>query len=239
MKRLACVVVAACGGINAPAIDAAPPDASVDAGPNCMTDGFDGTALAAHWGLLVGQAPTSEVNASRLFIADAPFATTPSMAGKSWIYDLDSDKGNQLGWKLPIDRGDFTLTADVGWSSDMTQLTLGGVGVADANGTIAALAGMTDGSSATLGGAYARLHGDGAAADKAATLPTRDPGSVMVRIQRASGMATISLDGTPLVTGAMPAAIASVMIFYVRYMGSGTAYDFGSVEVREIQICLP
>jgi hypothetical protein len=50
MKRFtACLIVAACGGVNNLASDGRQPDApAIDAGPNCMTDGFDGTQLANH-----------------------------------------------------------------------------------------------------------------------------------------------------------------------------------------------
>jgi hypothetical protein len=246
MKKFgACLLVAACGGVSNPVTDGhladgPASDAAIDTSANCMTDGFDGSQLAAHWSVLVGATPTAyAVNGSRLLITDAPFApATPSMPTASWIYDLDTDKGNQIAWAQSIGGEDFTVTADLGWSSTIAELTLGGIAVSDAQGTIAALAGMTDGSSNTSGGAYARLHVV-SGADMAFTKPPEEPGSASVQIQRVNGIATISINGVQAVTGAMPALISNVAIFYVRYKSASTQYDFGSFEVRQIQLCRP
>lgn len=88
---------------DAPAIDAGTDTLTT----NCITDEFAGTALDAHWSTLVGALPTYNVDASRLFISDAPFADTPSMPDRSWIYTLDTDKGNQIARGRPPsnDRG--------------------------------------------------------------------------------------------------------------------------------------
>jgi hypothetical protein len=205
-----------------------------------MTDGFDGSQLDSRWSAFIGMMPAAyAVNGSRLLITDAPFApSTPSMPATSWIYDLDTDKGNQIAWAQPIGGEDFTLTADLGWSSTIAELTLGGIAVSDAQGTIAALAGMTDGSSSTSGGAYARLHVV-SGADMALTNPPQEPGTASVKIQRINGTASISIDDVPVVTGPMPALISNVVIFYVRFKNGATLYDFGSLEVRQVQICRP
>jgi hypothetical protein len=245
-RVVACVLVAACGGVNNPVIDGhaadAPPlDAASDtSGANCMTENFDGTQLDARWSVLVGSTPTAfAVNGSRLLITDAPFApSTPSMPAESWIYDLDTDKGNQIAWAQPIGGEDFTLTADLGWSSTLAELTLGGVAVSDAQGTIAALAGVADGSSGSNGAAYATLHVVNGP-DVVMANPPQEPGTASVKIQRVNGMATLSINGVQAVTGAMPALISNVVIFYVRYKSSSTLYDFGSVEIRQIQLCRP
>lgn len=241
---VACLLVAACGGVSNPAGDARPEDAPIDTatdvGSNCMTDSFDGTVLASHWSVFVGGMPTAyDVSGSRLLISDAPFApSTPSMPATSWIYDLDTDKGNQIKWPQAIGGEDFTLTADVGWSSTGAELTLGGVAVTDAQGTIAALAGMTDGSSNVSGGAYVRLH-VAAGTDLSMDKPAQEPGTARVKIQRVNGTATLSIDGAAMVSGAMPALISNVVLFYVRFKNGAMLYDFGSLEIREVQLCRP
>lgn len=234
-----CVVVAGCGGVSSPAIDA-----SID-GPidviqaNCMTDGFDGTVLESHWSVLAGAAPpVYQVSASRLFIADAPFATTPSMPDTSWIYDLDTDKGNQIAWSQAIGGEDFTATADLSWSSTNAELTFAGIGVSDTQGSIEALVGMLDDRGSENGAPYGLLHIP-AGPDLEASTPQQEPGNAKVKIQRISGMASISIDDVQLVMGAMPALISNVVIFYVRHRTDTTPVEFGSLEIREIQICRP
>jgi hypothetical protein len=247
--RVACIVLAACGGVRNPVVDgrqddASIADAAIDTGPNCMTDSFDGSVLAAHWGVLTGAVPTAyDVSGSRLLISDAPFATTPSSPAESWIYDLDSDKANQMAWPQAIGGEDFTLTAELGWSSTLAELTFGGVGVSDALGTIAAVAGMIDDSGgpngAQNGAAYTRLH-VAIGPDISFRKPQQEPGNANVKIQRVSGMVSISIDGVQVMTGAMPGLISNVVIFYIRYKdASTTVYDFGSLELRQVQICRP
>ncbi|HEY0481898.1 MAG TPA: hypothetical protein VGD37_30475 [Kofleriaceae bacterium] len=234
-------VLVACGGVSNPATDARQADAPAAdaAGANCVTDGFDGSVLKSSWSVLVGAVPTTyDVSGSRLFISDAPFAPTPSMPGTSWIYDLDTDKANQIAWPQAIGGEDFTLTADLGWSSTLAEFTLGGVGLSDAQGTIEALAGVTDGSVNTNGVAYGRLH-VATGSDLFMLGPNQEPGTATVKIQRVNGMATISIDAMPVVTGAMPGLISNIVIFYVRFRSAMTLYDFGSLEVREIKLCRP
>jgi hypothetical protein len=227
---VACLVVAACGRVT-------PPDDGN--AQNCETEGFDGSGFDARWLVLAGAAPTAyDVSGSRLFISDAPFATTPSTPSRSWIYDLDTDKANQLAWPQSIGGQDFTLTADLGWSSTVEELTLGGVGVSDAQGTIAAWAGMGDPQTGNRGAAHAELQVVGAQ-DLSHVGPYQEPGSETVEIKRVNGTAMISIDGHQVVTGAMPGLISNVVIVYVRSKDGTTPYDFGSLEIREVKICRP
>jgi hypothetical protein len=227
-----CLVVAACGRVT-------PPDDGN--AQNCQTEGFDGSGFDARWSVLAGAAPTTyDVSASRLFISDAPFATTPSTPSRSWIYDLDTDKANQLAWPQSIGGQDFTLTADLGWSSKVAELTLGGVGVSDGQGTIAAWAGMGDpqAENVGVGAARAELQVVGAE-DLFHVGPYQEPGSETVEIKRVNGTAMISIDGHQVVTGAMPGLISNVVIVYVRSKDGTTLYDFGLLEIREVKICRP
>jgi hypothetical protein len=242
MKQLAaCFLVAACGAVhnNLPG-DAPTLDVGVDTPTaNCMTDEFDGTALDARWSTLTGGAPTYNVDASRLFISDAPFSDTPSMSDRSWIYRLDTDRGNQIAWAHSIGAGDFTLTADVGWSSTVAEYTLGAVGVSDAQGTIAAMAGAMDGNNTTNGSVFGIFHVVGGRDMKYEDPQNREPGAARVQIQRTGDKASITIDGAQRMSGALPDLISNVVIVYVRFKNGTTLSDFGSLEVRQIQICLP
>lgn len=240
-RALACFLVAACGAVHnnlpgdAPAIDTGADTATV----NCMTDEFDGTTLGAHWSTLAGTLPTYNIDASRLFISDAPLADTPSMPDRSWIYKLDTDKGNQMAWPYAIGAGDFVLTADVGWSSTVAEYTLGAVGVSDARGTIAAMAGALDGNNTVTGNAFGMLHVVGGPDLKYEAPQKRDPGTAKLQIQRTGGIASISIDGAQQLAGELPDLISNVVIVYVRFKNGTTLSDFGSLEVRQIEICLP
>jgi len=242
MKRVwACLLVAACGAVhNNPPEDAPAIDVGTDTPTaNCMIDEFDGTALDARWSTLVGTLPTYNVDGSRLLVSDAPFADTPSMPDRSWIYKLDTDKGNQIAWPYSIGGSDFVLTADVGWSSTVAEYTLGAVGVSDAQGTIAAMAGALDGNNTLTGNAFGMLHVVGGPDLKYEVPQKRDPGTAKVQIQRMGGMASISIDGAQQLTGTLPDLISNVVIVYVRFKNGTTLSDFGSLEVRQIKICLP
>jgi hypothetical protein len=204
-----------------------------------MSDGFDGTTLGAQWSVQAGATPTTyDVSASRLFIADAPFASTPSSPSNSWIYDLDFDKGNQIAWAHAIGGQDFTLTADLGWSSTNTEITLGGVGVTDAQGKLAAINGMSDGSSGMSGVPFSLILVP-AGMDIAASGPVEEPGSAIVRIQRINGTAKVYVDNIEVATGAMPTLISSIVIYYVRHQNGAMQYTYGSFEVRSIELCRP
>lgn len=237
--------VAACGGVKNPAIDAAPhPDAKIDAaidapGANCMTDSFDGSTLAAHWSVLTGAVPTAyTVNNSSLLITDAPFASTPSSPSNSWIYDLDVDKGNQMAWAQAIGGQDFTLTADIAWSTTNAEITFGAIGVSNATGVIAGYAGVVDGSTGTTGPPAAVLHVATGADTNFIATPV-DPGNSMIKIKRVGGTATFNIDGTDVLSGAMPDLISNVVIIFVRHQNGATQYTYGSFEVRSLTICQP
>ncbi|HTM23367.1 MAG TPA: hypothetical protein VL172_22750, partial [Kofleriaceae bacterium] len=169
LSSAALIVQAACGEVTSapdagePSADAAAPGADAedpsadaaglvaDAGPDCVLDSFTGDALAPHWQLLVGSLPTAyAVAGSHLLISDAPFAATATPP-VSWISELDTDQGNQLGWAQAIGDADFTVTADLGWSSTSAELTFAGVAVATAQGQMSALVGVRDGSVSLTG----------------------------------------------------------------------------------------
>ena len=132
------------------------------------------------------------MSGSALDITDSPFADTPSVSGESWINELDTDKGNQIGWQQDLGGEDFVYSADIRWSSTNPELTLGGIAVADSQGTIAAMVGVNDGVSAGLGRPWAILRASGADATYAGD--PEQPGAAIVRITRTGGTASITID---------------------------------------------
>jgi hypothetical protein len=238
-------MVAACGGVKSPAEpDAAvddPPDAEgddpIDADDGCVTDGFEGSTLAAHWELLAGAMPTVDVSGSRLLISDAPFADTPSVPGESWINEMDLDKGNQIAWPHAIGGGDFSVEAAIAWSSSAAELTLGYVGVSDAQGFMAAGAGINDGVANDFGGAFGQIKVDGDA-DLNGLDDRVENGSTVVRLERVDGTLTIEQDGVELVAAPVDDLISYVVIQALPYRQSdGDTFVYGSFEVRDVTVC--
>jgi len=218
-------------------IDAARPDA----GPNCDVDGFDGTGLQSHWSLFVGELPTYSVGSSRLTITDAPRAATPSSVSTvSWIHDLDTDKGNQIGWTQAIGGEDFEVSAELAWSTTVAEVTFGGIAVTDSQGVIAALVGMAD-ASTTTGVPWARIRGIGAAAEDLAYEGTdgQQLGSAVVKIVRVNGVFTIYVDDVEVLNGPGGELISNVSMYYLQHSDDSGPYTFGTVELREVQICRP
>ena len=255
MRRIALFTfgffLGACGEVEPTAVDAADqPDAAgadgagsdaadpTDAGPDCVADTFDGSELDAHWGLTIGDLPTYSVDSSRLLITDSPLADTANPP-VSWINELDTDKANQLSWAHAIGDGDFTVTADIGWSSSSPELTFGGVAVTNAQNMMSALVGVRDGS-VTLNGQPTAQFLVRDAADVEYNGSREEPGSAIFRMQRRGGVLRAYIDDEEIGSDASPQDIAYVSVFYVRHRSAeNTLYPFGSFEVREIQVCRP
>jgi len=214
-----------------------PPDGpDVDAGPNCETDDFDGTTLAMHWTLVAGEMPTYEVNNSRLLISDSPFAATPSNPNESWLNDLDTDKGNQIGWRQQIGGADFDVSAEIAWSSSTPELTLAGVAVSDAQGKIAAYAGIRDGTAMGAGSPSGQIRV--ATGDDLGWVGTRvENGTARLRLVRTDNDLRILVDDAEVLTGRVDALIDYVTVFYVRYHNATAMYPFGTAEIQKVTVC--
>jgi hypothetical protein len=216
---------------------AAAQDSSVDADTSCQTDEFDGNALKTHWAMLVGELPTYGVSGSRLLISDSPFAATTSMPATSWIYSLDKDKGNQIGWAQELGDDDFSVEAEIGWATSVQELTLAGIAVTDADGRIAAMVGVDDGTAMAVGQANIKI-GVPDAPDLYWYGVRSEIGSATVRIERRDGMAHIIVDGEERLSGSVDALISYVTIYYVRHRNAdGMVYPFGSVDIGRITVC--
>jgi hypothetical protein len=222
---------------KAPDAEVAAADAALDAPDPCVTDSFDGATLDARWSVLTGATPTYVVADGALVVSDAPFTPTPSNPATSWIYVLDSDKGNQLGWSFAIGGENISVEAELAWSSSDPELTLGGIAVADAQGTIGAMIGIGDGSTGAVGGGvFAKLRVPGGA-DLAYAGPREAVGTAVVRIERTAGTVRFSVRGAEVLSGALPDLISNVSLYFVRHRNATMMYDFGSVEVRQLTVC--
>jgi len=221
---------------DVPVDAAAAVDSGVDADTSCETDAFEGSALQTHWAMLVGELPTYDVSDSRLLISDAPFATTPSNPGTSWIYELDLDKGNQIGWAQDLGGGDFSVEAEIGWATSVPEVTLAGIAITDTDGAIAAYVGVNDGSTNNTGQPNAKI-----AVSDAPDLywygAFSEIGSATMRIERRDGVAHIFADGDEKLSGSAGALISYVTIFYVRDKNTTGMYPFGSAEIRRLTVC--
>jgi hypothetical protein len=219
------------------AVDAA---AAPDAEPGCATDGFDGTTLAAHWQVVAGDLPTYDVSGSRLLVSDAPLAATPSLPGESWINDLDTDKGNQIGWAHAIGAADFTVAAEIGWTSSLSELTMAGIAVSDSQGTIVALAGVNDGWARDHGARHARIRVPGAGDDLDYAAEPVENGSAQLRLERTGGELRVLIDGAEVLAGPATGLVSYVTIYAVPYRDrAGTTYPFGAAEIRHVEVCGP
>src|SRR5262245_40542697 len=159
---MAAALAAGCGKVSGAAPDAPAEDASIDGSPDafvgCITDEFNGVGLDPAWDpAAVGQAPTVMFGGGVMTIIDAAFADTPSMSDTSWVYDLDTDLGNQMARPVPVGTRDFDLSIDFGWSSAATDLTLAAVGLVGADHHLEVIAGVEDDTSSGVGGPSARI----------------------------------------------------------------------------------
>jgi hypothetical protein len=210
--------------------------ASVGEGSHCGAEEFNGSALGSQWNdHAVGAAPTYTVLGSQLTITDASLAYTASSGNESWIYDLDLDRGNQMAWSWPIGTGDFDVTFDFGWTSSDGELTLGAVGVADANGMMDVMAGYMDGGAPGLGNPFARvrqpgpdLRWDGAASGA---------GSGKMRITRKGGTVSVYYNDVLVLSGASAGDLRQVVVVAVPYRYGAAAYPFGTFTLQRLSVC--
>jgi len=213
-------------------------DAMIDAGPNCMSDAFDGTSLGGHWTVTQGAAPTYSVAGGKISITDSPLVTTPSNANESWINEMDTDKGNQLGWAQAIGTGDFTVRSHIDWTSNNAQLMISAIAVADSNGRMLAYVGAYDGGQAFLGGDYARMAVAGTDTNSPIG-PLVDPGSIDVRLERVSATIKAYVNGTEVLSNADTSAITHVSMLTVPYRLNANNYEFGTAEFTFVEVCRP
>lgn len=248
MRRLMAVVcLVGCGGVEGSKVDAQVTkdspvdtkaiDAPPDTGTPCDLDEFDGSTLTGHWSASVGAEPTYTVAGGMLEITDSPLATTPSNTNESWINDSDTDKGNQLTWPIAIGGADFVLKTHIDWSSAVSELGIGAVGVTDAQGRIIAFVGMYDGGQASLGLPYVRLGGIGADDDTTYGGAEVQPGGADFRIERTSGQMKFFVDNVEVHAGASAALISNVAIIHVPYRLNTNNYAFGTVDITRIEVC--
>lgn len=198
-----------------------------------FVDDFDGPDLDAGWTVdYLGGAPTFTVGGT-LQITDSPPADTPS-SSCTWIYDLGTDKGNQIGRAVAIGTGDFVLEVDYSASSTLGQLTLGGVALTNADDGLEIFAGFWDGGEDALG------HAQGGVAPDALTTgwfeDNAEDVTLSVRIERVGGTVTTEVDGVLVDTATNAADIASLVIFHTSHE-CGPLFEYGTFEVDRISLC--
>jgi hypothetical protein len=234
--------IAACGGVAGPSgFDGG--DAPADAadrperpdGSICFSDGFDGASLQPHWQVVAGAAPTYTLASSSVVIDDAPFASTPSNPQVSWIFEPDTDLGNQLAWAHPIGTGDFRIEGTGSWSSSDPELTLAGIGLSNADHQLELQVGVIDGLTNTLSAAYVRLRRAGEDAVFAGAPVASASGPF--RIERAAGALVVELSGTIVLSEVTLADITHVVLFAVRYTDSAGPIAFGNITFDSVSIC--
>ena len=206
-------------------------------GRSCVFDDFNGSALAQRWsGSPIGTLPTYVVDGSRITITDAAFANTPSNPGTSWIYEADTDLGNQIVWPRAVGTDDFDISFEFGWSSNAAQLTLAGIGLTNASNQLELRAGIYDGSSGSAGGPFVTLRTPGP--DQGWYGTNSEVGSARMRLLRQAGNLSVSLDGQNVYSAPFNADIQNIVIFAVRHRNP-TEFEFGTFWLDDLSVCYP
>ena len=209
-----------------PAIDAAP----------CPVEDFNGDVLADYWMKSVGNASDVTVSNGKLNIAKAYTADTPSKPSDSWIYDLDTDKGNQIVWSLPIGAGDFDVTFSGDWATSDPDVWLGGVGVTSSTDLIEAWAGFRDGgTSSGAASVFAAIRVGGPGQDATFVDQPSTGWSGQLELSRSAGIITVRKGGVPVLTQDNAADIRHVVIVCVLFATTEmNNYTVGSMDIDQI-----
>jgi hypothetical protein len=244
------LLLAGCGSVDGDAgrdaatadLDGAASDSDADLGRRpdaapgtaCIVDGFDG-ALPNQWQVRAGVMPSYSIAASTLTIDDAATASAPSMPGMSWIYNLDTDLGNQFGRAHAIGDSDFFVYGSASFNTTDAELTLAGVGLTNAAHQLELLIGVSDGSATGLGIPFAAMRRQG---DDLLWGGTEAPaGGGTFEIRRVANRVTIVLGGMEVLSDAMVAELTDVVIVAVRYSDGGGPRQFGSFAVDSLSVC--
>jgi hypothetical protein len=216
-------------------------DSPLDAFSGCLTDEFSGTSLDAHWVTTVGSAPTLTVGTGIVTITDAAFAATatPTQPNESWLYDFDSDKGNQLRWDAPVGTRDFTLTAVLGWDTANADLTLGGFGLVSAGNQLEVLVTGRDSSGGTTGYPHAQIRLAGPTDHTWAGTYAQTVASTTFVVRRVGTQIIVEHDGSVVLTDDNPASIEGLVIETIRYKDDNQGqYTYGTVTLDRVSLCM-
>ena len=204
----------------------------------CETESFQGPSLDDRWALRVGGQPTYSVDNGLLTIRNAAFTVTPSRPDRSWIYDNNQDRGNQIAWTQPIGTRDFELRFRVSWSSTIADLTLAGIGLTTADDLFALRAGTIDAGRDRLGRAHVQVRRSGLP-DSVYESSPRASGAATFDIARVGGNVTVRVDGTEVLVVPAPWSIAHLVIYAVRFRDPGqTTTSFGTASFGPLEICV-
>jgi hypothetical protein len=209
----------------------------------CARDDFD--ALDQHWlQNTVGTPPdlTSvppdlaigprNGQGSFLLVSNAQLALTPSVASASWIFNADTDLGNQMLWRQPIGVNDFDVRFSFAWDWQSGEALLAGVGLTNPDNQLEVRAGVA--APADVPFPLAILRDENGFVGDNAESSTGD-----MHLTRSGGILTIEYNGQVVFCGAFTADIRNLVIFTVRPMFMNLEYPFGEFDLDSVQVCHP
>ncbi len=205
-----------------------------------VTDSFDGTTLRPEWDPVgVGAAPMFTLSGGWLRITDSPPAPAPSRVGYSWLYEPDTDLGNQIISRVSVGTADFDFYTTFDWSSNAAELTFAGLALTNASNQIEVFVGMVDGDGVGPGGPTALIRQTAPTSDQQWIGPRLAAGATSYRVFRSSGVLVVQNAGTEVLRAAGSVQdIRRVAIVTVSYRDpGGVTAVFGSFGVDRVQLC--
>ena len=217
----------------------------------CDGPDFDGTATIEHFqgnelspvwnATCVGGVPEYSVGNSLLSITNSPFADTPSHPSQSWIYNWDTDPGNQICLPFPAAEENFDVQTRLLWSSSMSDLTFAGVGLNEDDHAFVATAFFKDEVDGALGHAAVEVNGSKLSPPGESVSSGTDPqlsGEAIVRMRRVDGIFDAWMNGQHVIVGKpIDADVQQLSIFSVRYKKNNAEWDFGTVSIDYVWAC--
>ncbi|GEM_PF-4262909 len=150
-----------------------------------------------------------------------------------WIYNMNTDKANQLRYKYPIGSGDFSISFDMGWKDDsIGDLMIAQLGIVDKNGKIIAMAGHMDGNADVYGYFYATI-ADGSASGKVWQSSNKESsGKAAFIIERKDGIIKIYKAGVEIISSGNNEEVSYIAIITSNHMH----YNFGTAWFENLTI---
>ncbi|HEY0713115.1 MAG TPA: hypothetical protein VGF45_10605, partial [Polyangia bacterium] len=199
----------------------------------CAFETFPGSAPSSRWvNAREGAALAPVVQGRVLSLEDAPFAPTPSKPDQSWIYDFETDRGNQLIWSRPVGDSDFVFEFDLDWQSTTPELTLGGLALTNRENGIEMSAGFSDGWDQQTGAPVVMFRGR-----PGWNAEFSERGKGRWRLTRQSGLVRAEWNGQVVAETTMTAQVRHVALYGVRYRSGTRTFPFGHVGVSRLVSC--
>jgi hypothetical protein len=198
---------------------------------------FSPNSFRSQWTVdAVGTAPAFTLSAGLLTMTDASFAVTPSAHdARSWIYDPDVDRGNQMAWPQGIGTRPFRLDFHLSWASSRAQVTLAGIAVTDRANSIEAYAGFSDPWGNAFGARFAAARVESGPMNWTGEMSA--DGDATFRFVRQEGHLSIAINGRVIQESTRELDVANIAIFAVRHRDIHQAYEFGTVSIDHLRVC--